>query len=106
MKCFLKNVRCEIFVLFLIECLFNRGVIGYVLSFLLKVVFFLFFLSYGDKVFCIFLGRFFVIVWMLFGFVMILFFLVDMINVFILYFLFKIINKKVYGVKVSLFYEL
>lgn len=39
----LKNVRCETSVLFLIERSFNRGAIGYVPSFSLKVVFFFIF---------------------------------------------------------------
>lgn len=43
MKCSLKNVRCETSVLFLIERSFNRGAIGYVPSFSLKVVFFFIF---------------------------------------------------------------
>ena len=85
MKCSLKNVRCETSVLFLIERSFNRGAIGYVPSFSLKVVFFSFFSSYGDKVPRTLLGRLFAIAWTLFGLVMISFLLADMTNAFISY---------------------
>lgn len=106
MKRSLKNVRCETSVLFLIERSFNRGAIGYVPSFSLKVVFFSFFSSYGDKVPRTLLGRLFAIAWTLFGLVMISFLLADMTNALISYSLFKTTNKKVYGAKVSSSYEL